>query len=41
MARRTSAAAPSGTQRNFQFDEAGTYDYFCSVHPHMTGKVVQ
>src|SRR5262249_7181611 len=23
-----------------QFDKPGTYDYFCSLHPHMTGKVV-
>ncbi len=22
------------------FDRQGTFDYFCSVHPHMTGKVV-
>jgi amicyanin len=22
------------------FDTAGTYDYFCSLHPHMQGKVV-
>jgi amicyanin len=22
------------------FTRAGTYDYFCSIHPHMTGKVV-
>ena len=24
----------------FTFAKAGTYDYFCSIHPHMTGKVV-
>jgi amicyanin len=24
----------------FTFTRAGTYDYFCSIHPHMTGKVV-
>jgi len=22
------------------FDQAGTYAYFCAVHPHMTGRVV-
>ena len=25
---------------SFTFAKAGTYDYFCSIHPHMTGKVV-
>lgn len=25
---------------SFKFDKAGTYSYFCSVHPKMTGKVV-
>ena len=24
----------------FTFAEAGTYEYFCSVHPKMTGKIV-
>ena len=23
-----------------QFDEAGTYKYFCSIHPRMTGEIV-
>ena len=22
------------------FDEAGTYDYFCTVHPWMEGKII-
>jgi plastocyanin len=22
------------------FDRAGTVDYFCAIHPHMTGKIV-
>jgi amicyanin len=25
---------------SFEFKTAGTYDYFCKVHPDMTGKVV-
>jgi plastocyanin len=25
---------------SFQFDKAGTYRYFCSIHPRMTGTVV-
>ncbi len=24
---------------SYTFSEPGTYEYFCSVHPHMTGKV--
>jgi amicyanin len=25
---------------SFEFTAAGTYDYFCKVHPYMTGKVL-
>lgn len=25
---------------SYTFTKAGTYDYFCSIHPKMTGKVV-
>ena len=25
---------------SFTFSKPGTYPYFCSIHPHMTGKVV-
>ncbi len=25
---------------SFTFKEAGIYEYYCSVHPHMTGKVI-
>jgi amicyanin len=25
---------------SFTFTEPGTYDYFCSLHPHMQGKVI-
>ena len=27
----------SGDNFEFMFDESGTYDYFCMVHPWMTG----
>ena len=30
----------TGETFSFTFMSAGTYGYFCSVHPHMTGKVV-
>lgn len=25
---------------SFKFDEPGTYEYYCSIHPKMRGKVV-
>jgi plastocyanin len=25
---------------SFTFDKAGTFEYFCGLHPHMKGKVV-
>jgi plastocyanin len=25
---------------SFTFANAGTYDYFCGLHPHMTGKII-
>jgi plastocyanin len=33
---------PLDTDNNFtyEFDAPGTYEYFCSLHPHMTGKIV-
>jgi plastocyanin len=33
---------PLDTENSFSFIfmDAGDYDYFCSLHPHMTGKVV-
>ncbi|MDH3361479.1 MAG: plastocyanin/azurin family copper-binding protein [Nitrosopumilus sp.] len=30
----------AGTTFEFTFDKAATYDYFCLVHPWMTGKVI-
>jgi plastocyanin len=35
-----SRALDTGQQFSFTFMSPGTYGYFCSVHPHMTGKVV-
>jgi len=30
----------TGDSWEHTFTEAGTYSYFCSIHPHMTGKVI-
>ena len=30
----------AGTAFDHTFDEAGTFDYFCMVHPWMTGKII-
>ncbi len=30
----------TGDRYSFTFTKAGTYEYFCSIHPHMTGKIV-
>ena len=30
----------SGDRFSFTFSKAGEYAYFCSLHPHMTGKVI-
>jgi plastocyanin len=30
----------TGDRFSFTFTSPGTFGYFCSVHPHMTGKVV-
>jgi len=35
-----SKALDTDDQFSFTFTEVGTYDYFCSVHPMMTGKVI-
>lgn len=32
-------AMPPGETFSFTFDEAGTYDYFCNIHPGMTATV--
>jgi amicyanin len=36
---RTAQLAP-GQRAALAFDKPGTYDYICSIHPYMTGKVV-
>lgn len=35
-----SKALDTGEQFSFTFQDAGTYEYFCSVHPKMTGKII-
>jgi plastocyanin len=35
-----SKALDTGDQFSFTFTKLGTYEYFCSVHPMMTGKIV-
>jgi plastocyanin len=35
-----SKALDTDDQFSFTFTDAGTYDYFCSVHPVMTGKII-
>jgi plastocyanin len=35
-----SRALDTDDQFSFTFDKPGTYEYFCSLHPKMTGKVI-
>jgi plastocyanin len=35
-----SKALDAGDKFSFTFTTPGTYEYFCSLHPHMTGAVV-
>jgi plastocyanin len=35
-----SAALDTEDKFSFTFDKAGSYEYFCGLHPHMKGKVV-
>lgn len=30
----------TGDGYSFSFAKPGTYDYFCSLHPHMVGKII-
>jgi len=31
---------PAGASLSYTFDEPGTYDYYCSIHPGMDGTVI-
>jgi amicyanin len=35
-----SKALDTDDSYSFTFNEPGSYQYFCSLHPHMTGKIV-
>jgi plastocyanin len=35
-----SKALDTGDSYSFTFASAGTYDYFCGLHPHMVGKII-
>jgi len=35
-----SKALDTDEEFSFTFEEAGTYEYFCSVHPKMTGRII-
>ena len=35
-----SAALDTDDKFSFTFDKPGTYKYFCSVHPHMSGTII-
>jgi plastocyanin len=35
-----SKALDTGDSYSFTFTSAGTYDYFCGLHPHMVGKII-
>jgi plastocyanin len=35
-----STVLDTGDRFSFTFAKAGQYDYFCSLHPHMTGRVI-
>lgn len=35
-----SKALDTDDRYSFTFASAGTYNYFCGLHPHMTGKIV-
>ena len=35
-----SKALDTGDSYSFTFNEPGSYQYFCSLHPHMMGKIV-
>ena len=36
----SSSGLDTGDQYSFKFDKPGSYEYFCSLHPMMVGKVI-
>lgn len=36
----SSGGLDTGDQYSFKFDKPGSYEYFCSLHPMMIGKVI-
>ena len=36
----TSPTLDTDEKFSYTFTEAGTYDYFCTIHTHMTGKII-
>ena len=36
----TSGTLNEGDEFSFTFDEAGTFAYFCTIHPDMTGSII-
>src|SRR5450432_2218255 len=35
-----SGALDTDQQFTFEFSTPGVYEYFCAIHPHMTGKII-
>jgi plastocyanin len=35
-----SPALDTDDEYSYKFDKPGTYEYFCSIHPKMTGKII-
>lgn len=36
----SSGALDTNDKFSFTFNDSGTYNYYCSMHPHMTGKII-
>ena len=36
----SSGGLDTGDQYSFKFDKPGSYEYFCSLHPMMVGKII-
>ncbi|HTT07430.1 MAG TPA: cupredoxin family copper-binding protein [Gammaproteobacteria bacterium] len=37
---KSSPALDTGDQYSYVFDKAGSYEYFCSLHPKMVGRII-